>query len=43
MDFIAKDFDGLLLPDIYNLQQEDAFEKYPVLKKYSEFNRNRRL
>jgi hypothetical protein len=39
MDFIAKDFDGLLLPDIYNLQQEDAFEKYPVLKKYSEFNK----
>jgi hypothetical protein len=43
MEYEKQDFDGLMLTDIYSLSDGDnALEKYPVLKKYPEFNIERK-
>ena len=35
----SKDFESLMLPNIFDLDdKESAYEKYPLLQKYQEFN-----
>lgn len=39
MQYEEKEFSGLMLPDIFNLKDDDdAFIKYPILTRYPEFN-----